>query len=101
MVYNLPLRLRFTRIRSRLSQKEVAMRVGLDSSTISSYENGNSAPSLETLSKLADVYATTADHLLGLKKEECICIDDLTEEQKTAVYFMVNEFKSANKERSL
>lgn len=48
-----------------LTQKELGEKFGLVKQTISSYENGNSTPDNELLSKIADFFDVTTDNLLG------------------------------------
>jgi len=49
----------------RLTQKDVADTLGIDRSTYAYYEGGRSAPPLETLVKLSNMYNVATDDLLG------------------------------------
>lgn len=49
----------------KISQKELAIRIGVGRTSISHYEDGNYAPSLETLIKLADYFNVSIDYLVG------------------------------------
>ncbi len=49
-----------------LSQKDLGGKLGVAQNTITGYETGKSNPSLETIFKLAIIFDTTADYLLGL-----------------------------------
>ena len=57
--------LKEARLRSGLSQKEVAENIGVAKSTYSLYESGNREPNVNTIKKIAD----SADTLLGLNDE--------------------------------
>ena len=57
--------LRMIRKTHKLTQADVAARVGLPSSTYQSYELGTAEPSLSTMVKLADLYGVSVDYLLG------------------------------------
>lgn len=48
-----------------IGQKELATMLNYSTGTVSNYENGVHAPSLDTLSALADYYGVTTDYLLG------------------------------------
>lgn len=44
---------------------QLAGLISIDAATISAFEQGIQHPSLETLSRIADVFGTTTDYLLG------------------------------------
>lgn len=60
-----PERLRQLRKAAGLTQKELGQLVGLDDTTISSYERGISTPNHDLLTRLADVLRVSVDYLLG------------------------------------
>lgn len=47
------------------SQTELAYKLGLTPSTINKYESGTRFPDIETLVKIADLFITSTDYLLG------------------------------------
>ena len=49
----------------KLTQSEVAKKLNIDYTTLGRYENGISEPNITTLIKLADIYHTTTDNILG------------------------------------
>lgn len=49
-----------------LTQKQVASRIGVAVSAVSSYESGERYPSYDVLIKLARMYHVSTDYLLGL-----------------------------------
>lgn len=57
--------LKILRKRDGLTQAEVAARLGVDRSTYAKYENGQSEPNFEMLQKLADLFRSSADFLIG------------------------------------
>jgi len=59
-------KLKTLRMSHRLSQRELAERVGVGKSQISYYENGERFPSADVLIKLSDVFRVTTDYLLGI-----------------------------------
>lgn len=61
--------LKIARLRAGLSQKEVASRIGVASSTYSLYESGNREPNIDTIKRIADVLNASADELLGINSE--------------------------------
>jgi len=53
----------------RLSQVEVASKLGIANSTYAQYESGARSPNITMLKKLADLFDCTIDELVGRKKE--------------------------------
>lgn len=68
MIELLSERLHNLRIRNRLSQKQVATLIGVNPSTISTYESATRLPSYLSLIRLAKIYGVSIDYLLGIEK---------------------------------
>ena len=62
--------LRELRTQKKLTQSEIAERIGLKTNTYQSYEHGSAEPSCSTLKALADFYGVTTDYLLGREPPE-------------------------------
>lgn len=58
-------RLKDLRQEKKISQTELASALNISNRTISMYEQGNSEPNVEILSKIADYFNVTADYLIG------------------------------------
>lgn len=58
-------RIKEARQLAKLTQKELAARIGVSAGTLSDYENGNHDPKSDYLSKIADECGVTVDFLLG------------------------------------
>lgn len=86
-------RLRQLRKSKHLTQAQVAKRVGVTPSMISSYETDIRNPSPEVIVRLADLLGTTTDHLLGRKDGLTIDISDLTSKEAAAVFGVVEAFR--------
>ena len=63
-------RLRRLRESVKLSQVKMAELLGVKQSSINRYEQGQSAPSLETLVRYADYFDVSLDYLLGRTDEK-------------------------------
>ncbi len=98
MIYDLGNRLKELRESKKLSQTQAARRLSLTRSSISGYENNIAVPSIEVLSKMACLYGTTTDYILGIDNRKAIVLDGLTEREATLIQDMINmliiEFKS-------
>lgn len=53
------------RMRTGMSQREVARRLGIDQSSVAYWETGKTIPRASMLVKLADLYCCTIDELMG------------------------------------
>ena len=91
MIMGLAERLQKQRMNMKLSQKEVAVAIGVSPSVISNYEVGARVPSLESLIALAGLYRCSTDYLLGLEKSENVSIDAsmLNDEQKRLLQYFL------------
>jgi len=58
-------RLKELRLSHKLTQADVAEQIHVSRPTYTEYELGKKRPSLETLVKLADLYKTSVDYLIG------------------------------------
>lgn len=59
-------RIKDLRIENNLSQTQFSLKIGVANNTVSQYETGKSYPSIEVLIKIAKLFDTTTDYLLGL-----------------------------------
>jgi transcriptional regulator with XRE-family HTH domain len=64
------MRLKRARMGKRLTQNDVAHRLGIDFTTVSKYENNKSQPDNETLRELAGLYEVSLDWLVVGKSSE-------------------------------
>ena len=97
MVYELAKKLRDLRLKSKLSQKEVAKRLGISASIVSAYETGERTPSVEILLALASLYKCSSDYLLGLERtipQRTLDVTDLTEEQINALQELIKTIRN-------
>ena len=77
---NMGEKLRSLRIEKNLTQKQVADRIGLAISAVSSYESGSRYPTYDTLIKLARMFHVSTDYLLGIADKRNIDVTGLDDE---------------------
>jgi transcriptional regulator with XRE-family HTH domain len=58
-------RLRARRMEMKISQVELAEKLGVKSASVSFWESGRNSPSAENISAIADILDCSADYLLG------------------------------------
>lgn len=61
--------LKEARLKSGISQKDLAENIGVAKSTYSLYESGKREPNLDTIKKIASSLNVSADTLLGIDNE--------------------------------
>lgn len=58
-------RLIHLRTSNNMSQKELAQKLNIERSSLSSYETGRRSPDAKTLMAIADIFGVSVDYLLG------------------------------------
>ena len=80
-----------------LTQVELASRLGVSKSVISSYENGVHLPPYDILVRLSKLFGVSCDYLIGASESNYISTDGLTETQVQAIQSIIDELRSINK----
>lgn len=83
-------KLKALRLEKNLTQKQVADRIGLAISAVSSYESGMRYPSYEALIKLARIFHVSTDYLIGMTDTRNIDVNGLNDEEIACVSQMVD-----------
>lgn len=92
-VYDFGLRLKELRESKHLSQTDVAARLNVGRSTISGYESNTITPSLEQFARMAVLYNTSLDYMMGLEDRASFYLDGLTKDQQEAILDVVDRLK--------
>ena len=96
MIYGLSKKLTQVRQQNKVSQSEVARRIGVSSSAVSAYEAGQISPSLETLVKLANLFHVSTDYLLGVdypRDKAVLDTSGLNKQQLTVLQNLIDIMK--------
>lgn len=89
-------RIKELRNKHKLTQTELAERVGVTKSTIAAYENDSRQPSYAVLIKMANVFKVSLDSLLLSQRENVLNINGLTEEQTIIIESLINHYRKNN-----
>ena len=89
-------RLKELRQSLNLRQVQVAKLIGVDKSTISTYENGMRQPPFDILVRLADLFRVSTDYLLGRTNFRPLDLSGLSEEEVTIVSSLVESMSKKN-----
>lgn len=86
-------KLKSLRLAKKMSQKELAERIGIAKSVISFYESGDRFPSYEVLIKIAQIFNVTTDYLLDIERGRTVDVSGLKEEDIAVVTTVIEALK--------
>lgn len=87
-------KLKALRIEKKMTQKQVADRIGLAISAVSSYESGSRYPSYDVLLKLARIFHVSTDYLLGVTETRNIDVTGLTDHEINTISQFVDMLRN-------
>lgn len=87
-------KLKTLRTSQKLTQQQLADRIGVAKSVVSYYESGDRYPSYDVLVKIARIFSTTTDYLLDVAKDCVIDVTGLPEEDIAVVRAVAESLKS-------
>lgn len=85
--------LKALRTGKKLTQQQLATRLGVAKSVVSYYESGDRFPSYDVLIKISRTFHVTTDQLLGIEKQRVIDVSGLSEENIAVVEAVVDALK--------
>ncbi|MBQ7826738.1 MAG: helix-turn-helix transcriptional regulator [Clostridia bacterium] len=74
-------KLKELRIQSGMTQKELAVKLGVTKSVVSYYELSERYPSPEVLIRLTGIFHVSSDYLLGIERTKTIDVSDLDDDE--------------------
>lgn len=86
-------KLKSLRLEKKLTQKQVADRIGLAVSAVSSYESSSRYPSYEVLVQLARIFHVTTDYLLGMTDKRNIDVTGLDDGEIELISQLVDKLR--------
>ena len=89
-------KLKALRTSQKMTQQQLADRIGVAKSVVSYYESGDRYPSYDVLVKIAYIFHTTTDYLLDVKKEKVIDVTGLSDEDIAVVRTVAEALKRKN-----
>ena len=88
-------KLRKLREARKLTQAQVADRVGVSKTMISAYETASKAPSIEVLIRLSRLYGVSVDYLVCVNASTAIDVSGLDDDPVALLSALVEKVKSA------
>ena len=89
-------RIKILRNKYKLTQTELAEKIGVTKSTIAAYENDSRQPSYEVLIRMANIFKVSIDSLLLNITEVILNAHGLTEEQLDILGIQIAYFRKIN-----
>lgn len=83
---------------AKLSQKELAKKLGISPSTLNGYEKGNHDPKSTGLIKIAEICNVSTDYLLGLSDKISQLNDSSTSQNSRKIDELLSKAKLLNSE---
>ena len=78
-------KLKMLRTGQKLTQQQLAVRLGVAKSVVSYYESGDRFPSYDILVKIARTFRVTTDYLLDIERKRVLDVSDLSEDEIAVV----------------
>ena len=79
-----------------MTQQQLGDRIGVAKSVVSYYESGDRCPSYDVLIRIAKVFHTSTDHLLGVSQDAIVDVTGLSDEDIAAVRSVAEALKRKN-----
>ena len=84
------------RKRRRMTQKQLADKLGVTEATISRYESNTATPPLDTLRSIAVIMNVSLDELLGTEQRFTVSVFGLSEQQTEIIQGLIESFRGLN-----
>ena len=86
-------RLKSLRLNSKMTQAQLADRLGVTKSVISAYETGIRYPTYPVLIKISYIFRTTTDYLLGVENNLQVDFSGLSDKQRKAIIDLIDSIR--------
>ncbi len=86
-------RLKTLRLKNKLTQSQLAQKLGLTKSVISAYETGIRLPSYDILICIAQIFKVSTDYLLGIEMKKEIDLSGLTDPEIDALLNLIKAMR--------
>lgn len=90
-------KLKNLRTGQKMTQQQLAERLGVAKSVVSYYESGDRFPSYDVLIKISRTFHVTTDYLLDVEQRRVIDVSDLQEDDIAVVVTVAEALKKRNR----
>ena len=81
----------------KLTQQQLADRIGVAKSVISYYESGDRYPSYDVLIKISRIFHVTTDYLFGIERKRILDVSDLSDSDIAVLETVANALRDKQK----
>lgn len=85
------------RTSQKMTQQQLAERIGVAKSVVSYYESGDRYPSYDVLIRIARIFHTTTDYLLDIARDNIVDVSDLSPEDIAVVRTVLDALRRKSK----
>lgn len=89
-------KIKFLREKNKMTQSDLAKKLGITRSSVNAWEMGISTPSTQYLVELSHMFKISADYLLGISDDANISTKGLTDKDIELVYEIIEHLKNKN-----
>ena len=89
-------KIKFLREQKKLTQADLAKKLGITRSSINAWELGISVPSTQYIVELSLLFGVSTDYLLGVTTNSAINTDGLSEKDIEIIYTLIEHLKTKN-----
>ena len=86
-------RIRILRTGNKLTQAQLASRLGVTKSVVSAYESSARCPSYDVLIKLADIFKVSTDYLLGCPRQNTVDVTGLKPNEVEGIIQLISALR--------
>ena len=86
-------KLKSLRTGMKLTQQQLADRLGVAKSIISYYESGDRYPSYDVLIKISHIFHVTTDYLLDVERQRLINVSDLSDDDISVIEIVADALR--------
>lgn len=80
----------------RMSQSELARKIGITRSSVNAWEQGISVPSTPYIVQLSEIFMVSTDYLLGVDISSSVSVAGLSNDDINFVYNTINYLRNKN-----
>ena len=89
-------KIKFLREQKKMTQADLAKKLGITRSSVNAWELGISVPSTQYIIELSYLFGVSTDYLLGIAANSTISIEGLSEKDIELIYSLIEHLRNKN-----
>ena len=89
-------KIKFLREQKKMTQTDLAKKLGITRSSVNAWEQGISVPSTQYIIELSHLFSVSTDYLLGVATNSAINTEGLSEKDIEIIYTLIEHLKTKN-----